>query len=160
VLLVYMTGHGGRAFGRTFLQLESGLLTASAFVSRIAPLPFARLILIADQCYSGGFLDEAARMRRDVVGLASADSHHEARCEPFIRPLWQAAMTARPEAGGYVSIEQAFRAGADSLAKGLSHDELGVKAQYVATGGCQGHPNTFGVELPVLMADNARGDRP
>jgi hypothetical protein len=148
VLLVYLTGHGGRSFGRTFLKLASGLVSAQAFVHRLSPLPFARLILIADQCYSGGFLDEAARLGRDVVGVASADSHHEVRCEPFIRPLWQAAISMAAAGGGFVSVEQAFRAGADSLAKGLSHDEVDVQAQYVATGSCQGHQNRFGFERP------------
>jgi hypothetical protein len=147
LLLVYLTGHGGRAFGHTFLNLESGLVTAGAFLRRLAPLPFARLILIADQCYSGGFLDEAARMGRDVVGAASADSHHEARCEPFIRPLWQAAVDAT-SGGGPSSVEQAYRAGADSLASVLRHGEVDGKAQYLATGSCLGHPNRFGFDRP------------
>ncbi len=152
LLLVYLTGHGGRAFGHPFLNLESGLITAGAFLRRLAPLPFARLILIADQCYSGGFLDEAARMGRDVVGVASADSHHEARCEPFIRPLWQAAVNATDPAGDPVSIEQAYRAGADRLATGLSQGEVDGKSQYLATGGCQGHPNLFGLDRPQGLA--------
>jgi hypothetical protein len=151
VLLVYMTGHGGRAFGRTFLSLESGMVTASAFLHRLAPLPFARLILIADQCYSGGFLDEALRLGRDVVGVASADSRHEVRCEPFIRPLWQAAVGA-PDAGAgsaLVSVEQAYRVGADSLAKGVGQGEAENHPQYVATGRCQGHQNGFGIETTL-----------
>ena len=151
VLLVYMTGHGGRAFGRTFLSLESGMVTASAFLHRLAPLPFARLILIADQCYSGGFLDEAMRLGRDVVGVASVDSRHEVRCEPFIRPLWQAAVgTPEAGAGGGVSVEQAYRVGADSLAKGVGQGEAENHPQYVATGRCQGHRNGFGIE-PALQ---------
>ncbi len=148
LLLVYLTGHGGRAFGHTFLSLESGLVTAGAFLHRLAPLPFARLILIADQCYSGGFLEEAARLGRDVVDVASADSHHEARCEPFIRPLWQAAVNATDPAGDPISIEQAYRAGTDALASGPHLGEVDGKSQYLATGGCQGHPNLFGFDRP------------
>jgi hypothetical protein len=147
LLLVYMTGHGGRAFGRTFLGLEHGTVTAAAFLHRLAPLPFARLILIADQCYSGGFLDETVRLGRDVVGVASVDSRHEVRCEPFIRPLWQAAV-GTPGAS-VVSVEQAYRAGADTLAQGLQQSESGSHSQYVATGRCQGHANGFGFEAAV-----------
>jgi hypothetical protein len=143
LLLVYLTGHGGRAFGRPFLELESGLITAPAFVRRLSPLPFAELILIADQCYSGGFLDEAARLGRDVVGAASADSRHEVRCEPFIRPFWIAATQASDAGAGSdaVSVEQAFRAGVDSQARGLE-----AHAQYLAVGKCQGHQNRFGID--------------
>ncbi len=160
VLLVYLTGHGGRAFGRAFLKLESGTVTAAAFVHRLSPLPFARLILIADQCYSGGFLEEAVRLGRDVVGVASADSHHEVRCEPFIRPLWLAAASAPSAAGGAVSVEEAYRAGADSLARGLAHEEVDVRAQYVATGRCQGHPNLFGFGQPSQPGtDQSAGTR-
>jgi hypothetical protein len=149
LLLVYLTGDGTRAFGRSIVVLQGGHVTAPAFAHSLGELPFARLILIADQCYSGGFVSAVTGVGRDVVAVSSADEHHQIRCEPFVRTLWDAAVGGQETGGAAgasrnVSVEEAFRAGAANLAKG----EPTAAPQYAASGRCKGHENFF--SLPPL----------
>src|SRR5205807_2804525 len=46
LLLVYLTGHGYRMFGRTSLELQGGSITARELMQRLGELPFGKLILI------------------------------------------------------------------------------------------------------------------
>src|ERR1700680_252487 len=120
LLLVYLTGHGYRMFGRTSLELQGGSITARELMQQLGELPFGKLILIADQCYSGGFANAALALGRNVVAVSSTDDRHEVRCEPFIRPLWLAAVAAESDirGNGFVSVAEAFQAGAGGLAPG------------------------------------------
>jgi hypothetical protein len=150
LLLVYLTGHGYRMFGRTSLELQGGSITDRELTRRLGELPFGKLILIADQCYSGGFVKAAVALGRNVVAVSSADDRHEARCEPFIRPLWLAATAATAADGdadgnGGVSIEAAFRVAVAGLlqAGGGGHDGHVDTPQLAASGACAGHENAF-----------------
>ena len=157
LLLVYLTGHGYRMFGHTSLGLQSGAITASELMHQLAELPFGKLILIADQCYSGGFASAAVALGRNVVAVASTDDRHEVRCEPFIRPLWLAAVAAESDANhdGFVSVEQAFRVAVDGLrrAGGGTAEEA---PRFATSGSCAGHENRFSAAAPVAPADTAR----
>ncbi|HXO28150.1 MAG TPA: hypothetical protein VOA80_12445, partial [Thermoanaerobaculia bacterium] len=144
-LLVYLTGHGYRMFGRTSLELQGGSITAHELMQRLAELPFGKLILIADQCYSGGFANAALALGRNVVAVSSTDDRHEVRCEPFIRPLWLAAVAAESDTrgNGFVSVEEAFQVAADGLRQGGAGS--GGEAPHIAASGtCSGHENSFG----------------
>jgi hypothetical protein len=142
LLLVYLTGHGYRMFGRTSLELQDGSIGARELMQRLAELPFGKLILIADQCYSGGFVNAAVALGRNVVAVASADDRHEARCEPFVRPLWLAILAAENDLDhdGFVSIEEAFQAAAKGLRQ-MGAGTGGDTPQYAASGSCAGRQN-------------------
>ncbi len=144
LLLVYLTGHGYRMFGRTSLELRGGAITDHELMHRLGELPFGKLILIADQCYSGGFVKAAVALGRNVVAVSSADDRHEARCEPFVRPLWLAAVAAETDAkgNGFVTVEEAFAAAVTSLRRAGPSDH-GDTPQIAASGSCAGHENGF-----------------
>jgi hypothetical protein len=153
LLLVYLTGHGYRMFGRTSLELQGGSITARELMQRLGELPFGKLILIADQCYSGGFANAALALGRNVVAVSSTDDRHEVRCEPFIRPLWLAAVAAESDtrSNGFVSVEEAFQVAADGLRQGGAGS--GGEAPRIATSGtCSGHESTFGAMAPRTAA--------
>jgi len=143
VLLVYLTGHGYRMFGRTSLGLQNGSITARELAQRLGEISFGKLILIADQCYSGGFVNAAVALGRNVVAVSSADDRHEVRCEPFIRPLWLAAVAAESDTrgNGFVSIEEAFQVAASGLPRTGGAD--GGAPQLAASGSCAGRENRF-----------------
>jgi len=143
LLLVYLTGHGYRMFGRTSLGLQDGSITARELAQRLGEIAFGKLILIADQCYSGGFVDAAVALGRNVVAVSSADDRHEVRCEPFIRPLWLAAVAAESDTrgNGFVSIEEAFQVAADGLPHAGGAD--GGAPRLAASGSCAGRENRF-----------------
>jgi hypothetical protein len=143
LLLVYLTGHGYRMFGRTSLALQDGSITAGDLLQRLGELPFGKLILIADPCYSGGFVKAAVALGRNVVAVSSADDRHEVRCEPFIRPLWLAAVAAESDtkSNGFVSVEEAFQVALDGLRQGAGAGGGGPRI--AASGSCAGHENRF-----------------
>jgi hypothetical protein len=149
LLLIYLTGHGFRFFGRAVLELDGDSVGANALAQEVSALPFDKLILVADQCYSGAFVKAFTAIGRNVVAVSSTDEKHEVRCEPFVRPFWSAAAESadadrEPERGanGYVSVEEAFRVGAERLAAGAG-GQSGASALYAATGTCKGHDNRF-----------------
>ncbi|HYL06207.1 MAG TPA: hypothetical protein VE075_09205 [Thermoanaerobaculia bacterium] len=145
LLLVYLTGHGYRMFGRTSLGLQNGSITARDLLQRLAEIPFGKLVLIADQCYSGGFVNAAVALGRNVVAVSSTDDRHEVRCEPFIRPLWLAAVAAESDtrANGFVSIEEAFQVAVNGLSRAGGAAADGSVPQLAASGSCAGRENRF-----------------
>ncbi|HVT60422.1 MAG TPA: hypothetical protein VHR45_18760 [Thermoanaerobaculia bacterium] len=156
LLLIYLTGHGFRAFGHAELKLSRGSVSAESFMHAVSVLPFGKLILIADQCDSGGFVNAAGKLGRNVVAVSSADDHHEVRCEPFIRPFWQAAIASDPAGAGAASVEASFKAGEASLARSLGTVEQ-IAPQYLATGNCREHSNQLSV-APALAALASSGE--
>jgi len=159
VLLVYLTGHGYRMFGRTSLELQGGSITARELMQRLGGLPFGKLILIADQCYSGGFANAALALGRNVVAVSSTDDRHEVRCEPFIRPLWLAAVAAESDTrgNGFVSVEEAFQVAADGLRQAGAGSE-GDAPRIAASGTCSGRENPFSATAS-RSAHGAAGDQ-
>jgi len=153
LLLVYLTGHGYRMFGRTSLELQGGSITARELMQRLGELPFGKLILIADQCYSGGFANAALALGRNVVAVSSTDDRHEVRCEPFIRPLWLAAVAAESDTrgNGFVSVEEAFQVAAESLRQAGGGSD-GDTPRIAATGTCSGQENRFSATAPRVAA--------
>jgi hypothetical protein len=144
-LLVYLTGHGYRMFGRASLGLQNGSITARELTQRLGELPFGELILVADQCYSGAFVDAAIALGRNVVAVSSTDDRHEVRCEPFVRPLWLAA-------ADNVSIEEAFRTASSGLRQAGGDQPGSVPPRYAASGSCAGRPVRFFTSPPPHTA--------
>jgi hypothetical protein len=146
-LLVYLTGHGYRMFGRASLGLQHGSVTARELVEQLGRLPFGELVLVADQCYSGAFVDAVIALGRDVVAVSSTDDRHEVRCEPFVRPLWLAAAEA---ADG--SVEEAFRTAAGGLRQAGGGFAPEAPPRYAASGSCAGRKVPFSSAAPVTRA--------
>ncbi len=136
VLLVYTTGHGDRRGSESRLFLRQGDIGATDLARLIFGLKFARLIYIGDQCYSGGFATAFGTTTRTVVAVTATDDTHRARCEPFVRPLWRAAVAEK------ASIEAAYREGSASAKKALDASPES-NTRYLATGAAAGHENTF-----------------
>jgi hypothetical protein len=143
-LLVYLTGHGYRMLGRASLGLQNGSITAQGLMQRLGELPFGELILVADQCYSGAFVDAALALGRNVVAISSTDDRHEVRCEPFVRPLWLAAA----ESG---SIAEAFQTASSGLhrAGGQAGE---APPRYATSGSCAGPGSRCAISQPSRAA--------
>jgi hypothetical protein len=157
-LLVYLTGHGYRIFGRPTLALDSGgSIAAGELMKRLNELPWGKLVLIADQCYSGGFAKAAIALHRNVVAVSSTDDRHEVRCEPFVRPFWMAAQQNAGAASGdgSVAVEAAFEVAAAGVRR-AAVDPASVP-QIVASGNCAGHDNSFAAGA---LAVRAAGTQP
>jgi hypothetical protein len=144
-LLLYTTGHGERRRGQSTLVLRDGQFAASELAALVFGLRFRRLVYIGDQCYSGGFARAFAATERDVVAVSGSDADHQARCEPFVRPLWRAAASPQRDADGdgMVSIEEAYAIGSAQVKRAL-RDAPEASTQYYATGASQGRQNSFG----------------
>lgn len=144
LLLVYTTGHGNRRRGQSTLFLADGQFSSGDLAGLVFALPFRRLVYIGDQCYSGGFARAFSTTDRDVVAVSGGDDEHEARCEPFVRPLWRAATSPAKDADGdgLVSIEEAYAVGSAQVKRAL-HDSPESATQYYATGAARSRANTF-----------------
>jgi hypothetical protein len=148
-LLVYLTGHGYRIFGRPTLALEGGgSIAAADLIHRLGELPFGKLILIADQCYSGGFAKAAVALGRNVVAVSSTDDLHEVRCEPFVRPFWMAALGV--DGNSPTAVEEAFRIAAAGVRRAAVDQD--ATPRYAASGNCAGHENTFATDVTSTRA--------
>jgi hypothetical protein len=158
LLLVYLTGHGARVFGRPLLVLEHNATVGPKDLAKaIGELAFDRLILIADQCYSGAFVDAFTALGRNLVAVSSVDRNHEVRCEPFVRPLWAAAVDRASRSNGedFVAVETAFQIGEQTLVGSLGQVKDGIHPQYAATGTCRGHHNSFSLQTVAVAAVSA-----
>jgi hypothetical protein len=148
-LLVYLTGHGYRIFGRPTLALAGGgSIAAADLIHRLGELPFGKLILIADQCFSGGFAQAAVAMGRNVVAVSSTDDRHEVRCEPFVRPFWMASLGA--DGNSPTAVEEAFRIAAAAVRRAAVDES--ATPQVAASGNCAGHDNSFAGDAVATRA--------
>jgi len=136
VLLLYTTGHGERHGNESRLYLRNGLLGARDLTRLVFGLKFRRLIYVGDQCYSGGFATAFGATARDVVAVTATDDTHMARCEPFVRPLWRAAVEQ------HASVEAAYQVAARSARTALDGAPESA-TRYVATGRAVGRENGF-----------------
>lgn len=136
LLLLYTTGHGERKKNESRLYLRNGDFGANELSRLIFGLKFRRLIYVGDQCYSGGFATAFASSTRNVVAVTATDDTHMARCEPFVRPLWRAAVEQR------LSIEAAYQIASQS-AKAALDGAPESSTRYLATGAAAGHENGF-----------------
>lgn len=136
-LLLYTTGHGARNGSESRLYLKSGLLGAGELSRMVFALKFRRLIYVGDQCYSGGFATAFGSTARNVVAVTATDDTHQARCEPFVRPFWRAAV----EQG--VTVEAAYEVASRRVKAALGGSPESA-TRYVATGEAVGHGNAFG----------------
>lgn len=87
-LVVYTTGHGTRAGGRTQLVLQDGgLISDAEFAGALLDNRAAETVYIGDQCYSGGFADAFAATSKRVKAMSASDAENTTSCQTFIRPF-------------------------------------------------------------------------
>ncbi|HVS14863.1 MAG TPA: hypothetical protein VMV46_13120 [Thermoanaerobaculia bacterium] len=112
-LLVYLTGHGKRKGGQSVLLLDRGVLAADRLADDLATLDLERLVVIADQCFSGGFADPFADWQGvDLTVVSSTDDSSTTSCPSFVHPFWRAATDPSKDLDrdGRVSVEEAVDA--------------------------------------------------
>jgi hypothetical protein len=137
VLLIYTTGHGERRRDGSRLYLRQGEIGANELAKAVFALPFRRLIYVGDQCYSGGFATAFGATARNVVAVTATDDTHMARCEPFVRPFWRAAVEDK------ASVEAAYRVASEGAKRALDASPES-NTRYVASGDAAAHENSFG----------------
>ena len=110
-------------------------MSARDLTRRLLAIGFGRLIFVADQCYSGVFVRDLQRSRRDVVAITSTDAAHEVLCIYFSRPFWR-ALERQEKAGrpgtAVASLHAAFDAAVQSQKSGEPGE--GSHAQFVTAG--------------------------
>jgi hypothetical protein len=146
-LVVYLTGHGYRMFGRSHLALGNSLVSAKWLSKALGEIRYGRLVIISDQCFSGGMDSEFGDLRESVF-VSSASPKQTTSCVAFIRPFWRALVDPKNDVNGdgQVSIEEAFvvashhaeeRAVAtrpsDPIYRGLGGQSLKVAARIMPT---------------------------
>ena len=127
LLLIHTNNHGGHDGTESYLCTYSGPdYTASAFASKLGELPaFSDLIVMMEQCHSGGFNDvviEASTAERTTFAAACTEGKNSiggADFDPFARDWIAALAGANPygaalvsdpdyDASGRVSAREAF----------------------------------------------------
>lgn len=117
-LVVYMTGHGYRRGNSSYLVLGDRLVSADWLAEQLADVNYGRLVVISDQCFSGGFESSFATLPRSVF-VASASAEQRTSCVSFIRPFWRAMVNPKADrdGDGQVSIEEAYNVASASAAQ-------------------------------------------
>jgi hypothetical protein len=134
-LLVYLTGHGQKGLGQSHLVLRRGSVSASELARTVGKLPTRRIILVADQCYSGGFAEKLADTTLDLVAVTSTDADHRVGCVHFIRPFWRALAERNPGSlhDPMGSVRQAYEVAEATYQERLGQIGRAVRPQYVDT---------------------------
>ena len=99
-----------------FLVLRHGELLPADLRTEVERLP-ARVIVIMDQCFSGGFVDAFEGTRSKAIVISDVDSKHETYCAYFARTFWDAL-----ERDHRTSVRQAFDAAMKVHQKELAGD--------------------------------------
>ena len=113
ILLVYTTGHGARKDDESYLQLGDAAISAEEFAKALNKIDFGRLILVADQCYSGGFVDKIEDLEGNIVAMSDTDETHTTYCQPFAIGFWSAIGNDQYGTNwdGSVSVAEAYSEG-------------------------------------------------
>lgn len=114
IYIFYLTGEGRRSGNMSFFYLNdldiSALDFSRNYLRRLKPENLKAVI--ADQCNSGGFVDEI-KGTSNVVVITSTDLTHDVNCRLFSGPFWKAFYDADSglQSGGDARnlLEQAYR---------------------------------------------------
>ena len=115
-VVIYGTGHGDYDRRGSVLVLRHGELLPADLRTEVERLP-ARVIVIMDQCFSGGFVDAFEGTRSKAIVISDVDSKHETYCAYFARTFWDAL-----ERDHRTSVRQAFDAAMKVHQKELAGD--------------------------------------
>jgi hypothetical protein len=124
-VVIYGTGHGDYDDDGVFLVLRHGELSPEDLRAEVERLP-ANVIVIMDQCFSGGFVDAFAGTRSKAIVISDVDSKHETYCRYFAETFWDAFLHDHQ-----TSVRQAFDAAMKVHQKELANDpELKTDGEY------------------------------
>ncbi len=124
-VVIYGTGHGDYDRRGPYLVLRHGVLWPADLRAEVERLP-ANVIVIMDQCFSGGFVDAFEGTRSKAIVISDVDSEHETYCAYFADTFWNAFLR-EPR----TSVRQAFDAAMKVHQKELADDpDLKADGEY------------------------------
>ena len=125
LVVIYSTGHGDYDERGVFLELRHGRLWPADLRAEVERMP-ANVIVIMDQCFSGGFVDAFEGTRSRAIVISDVDSTHETYCRYFAETFWDSFARDRK-----TSVRQAFEAAMKVHQKELANDpELKTDGAY------------------------------
>jgi hypothetical protein len=125
VVVIYGTGHGDTDQDGVFLELRHGRLLPADLRAEVERLP-ASVIVVMDQCFSGGFVDAFEGTKSRAIVISDVDSQHETYCAFFAKTFWDSFLQDRK-----TSVRQAFEAALKVHQKELAGDaELKTDGAY------------------------------
>jgi len=125
MVVIYGTGHGDYDERGVFLELRHGVLWPADLRAEVERLP-ANVIVIMDQCFSGGFVDAFEGTRSKAIVISDVDSTHETYCRYFAETFWNAFLGDHK-----TSVRQAFEAAMKVHQKELASEaDLKTDGQY------------------------------
>lgn len=133
LVLLYGTGHGDSEDGESLLELRRGEVWAQDLADQIGRLR-GDVVVIMDQCYSGGFADALEGVKNRVIVVSTVDGAHPTDCTAFARTFWSSFL--KPERAdanhdGKTSVREAFEAATKAHRRALEGDpELSSNASY------------------------------
>ncbi len=125
-VVIYGTGHGDYDEDGVFLVLRHGELSPEDLRAEVERLP-ANVIVIMDQCFSGGFVDAFAGTKSKAIVISDVDSKHETYCRYFAETFWDAFLRDHR-----TSVRQAFDAAMKVHQKELANEpDLKTDGEYM-----------------------------
>ncbi len=134
LVVIYGTGHGDSDDGASLLELRRGELWASDLRTQVDQLR-GNIVIIMDQCFSGGFIDAFEGTKGKVLVVATVDRDHMTYCGSFARAFWGSLLhpqTADRNHDGKTSVREAF-----DVAVQAHHKELDGDPELRATAACR-----------------------
>ncbi|MCX6710173.1 MAG: caspase family protein [Candidatus Woesearchaeota archaeon] len=110
IVLFYLTGHGDRMGGRSALVLKDDYLFDIELKECIDKIDSRITIVVADQCYSGGFADELKNSSKSVIAISDTDAVYQTDCKVFSDSFWKAfsGTSADSNSDSKVSLREAY----------------------------------------------------
>ncbi len=116
LVVIYGTGHGDYDKDGVYLVLRHGSLSPADLRAEVERLP-ANVIVIMDQCFSGGFVDAFQGTKSKAIVISDVDGEHETYCRYFAQAFWDAFLNDHG-----VTVRQAFDAAMKVHQKELAGD--------------------------------------
>ncbi len=132
VVLLYLTGHGGKEdeyqalydlgkttaaaaefnlTNRSTIVLQGASLTALDFKHQLEHLQRAGqplIVFLCDECFGGGMAQVVPEAVPRYIAMAITDDSHITTCWPFAPVFWKTLSTRNPATGAYPALKSAF----------------------------------------------------